>query len=314
MASVNIDRIKFDVTSWSHIVKNSVAALLLAPLMALAQAQQVVHVVALSQSPKIDGNLAEWGGDGWVKVPVKPALDKAERTKFGMNSEDDKNQTGNMTVQVKVGVNGSKVYFALKYPDASADASYLLWEWRGDKYAQGKQRDDMLALRFHMVGDFDRSMLATKDYTADVWQWSAGRTNSVGVAEDQMHHMTTATLENAAEYSMLDGKTIYIKKQRDAGAPVFKALPRPKENKGEKMPSFEVGTPSGSSADVAAKGEWSAGNWHVEFGRALNTGNADDAVFKPGQKLLGQIAVFNKGFSEHKSVSEPLLFDFSAIK
>lgn len=295
-------------------MKISVAALLLAPLMALAQAPQVVPVVALAQAPKIDGNLAEWGADGWVKVPVKPSLDKADRSKFGMSPDDDKNQTGSLTALIKVGVNGGKVYFALKYPDSAADTSYLLWEWRGDKYAQGKQRDDMLALRFQMTGDFDRSMLSTKDYTADVWQWSAGRTNPVGVAEDQMHHMTTATLENAAEYSMPDGKTIYIKKQRDAGAPVFKTLPRPKENKGEKMPSFEVGTPSGSSADVAAKGDWSAGNWQVEFGRALNTGHADDAVFKPGQKLLGQIAVFNKGFSEHKSVSEPLLFDFSAVK
>jgi hypothetical protein len=46
----------------------------------------------------------------------------------------------------------------------------------------------------------------------------------------------------------------------------------------------------------------------------LNTGNADDVVFVAGQKLLGQIAVFNQGYSEHKSVSEPLLFDFSAVK
>ena len=295
-------------------MKSTVAALLLTPLLALAQSPQVMPVVALTQAPKIDGNLAEWGRDGWVKVPIKPALDKTDRAKFGLNADDDKNQTGSLTVQIKVGVNGGKVYFALKYPDSSADTSYLLWEWHGDKYAQGKQRDDMFALRFHMAGDFDRSMLTTKDYTVDVWQWSAGRTNPTGFAEDQTHRVTTAMLENAVEYSMSDNKTVYIKKQRDAGAPVYKTLPRPKENKGEKVPSFEVGTPSGSSADVAAKGEWAGGNWQIEFARALDTGHADDVVFKPGQKLVGQIAVFNKGFSEHKSVSEPLMFDFSAIK
>jgi len=65
---------------------------------------------------------------------------------------------------------------------------------------------------------------------------------------------------------------------------------------------------------VAAKGEWSSGHWHVEFGRAMNTAHPDDAVFKTGLKLLGQIAVFNQGYSEHKSISEPLLFDFSAVK
>lgn len=295
-------------------MKISLAVLLFAPMLALAQAPQVVPVVVLAQAPKIDGNLSEWGSDGWTKVAVKPALEKADRVKFGMSPEDDKNQTGSLTVQIKVGVNADKVYFAMKYPDASADTAYRLWEWRGDKYAEGKQREDMFALRFHMSGDFDRSMLGTKDYTVDTWQWSAARTNPTGFAEDQMHHMTTVMLENAAEYSMPDGKTIYIRKQRDAGAPIYKTLPRPKENKGEKVPSFELATPSGSSADVAAKGEWRSGNWQLEVGRVLNTQHADDVVFKPGQKLLGQIAVFNKGFSEHKSISEPLTFDFSAIK
>jgi hypothetical protein len=91
-------------------------------------------------------------------------------------------------------------------------------------------------------------------------------------------------------------------------------MPKPKENKGEIIQSFEITPSSGSAADVAAKGRWKAGHWQLEFSRALNTGNADDVVFKPGQKILGQIAVFNQGYAEHKSVSEPLLFDFSAIK
>lgn len=57
-----------------------------------------------------------------------------------------------------------------------------------------------------------------------------------------------------------------------------------------------------------------AKKWQLEFGRALVTGQADDVPFKPGEKLLGQMAVFNRGSAEHKSVSEPLLFDFSALK
>ena len=46
----------------------------------------------------------------------------------------------------------------------------------------------------------------------------------------------------------------------------------------------------------------------------MNTGNADDIAFKAGLKVIGQIAVFNRGSDENKSVSEPLLFDFSAAK
>ncbi len=273
-----------------------------------------IPVLTLGAAPRIDGDLGEWGNFGWIKVPVSPALEKSDRVKYGMDPNDDKNQTGSISVQMKAAVVGDRFFVALKYPDSSEDTSTKQWEWRGEKYVEGKQREDMLALRFHMSGDFDRSMLSTKDYKVDVWLWSAARTNPSGLAEDMTHHVTTKMLESAAEYEAPDKKTIYIKKLRDAGSAPYKLLPRPKENKGEKVASFELTTSSGSAADVAAKGRWKAGNWQLEFARALNTGNADDAVFKPGQKILGQIAVFNQGYAEHKSVSEPLMFDFSGVK
>lgn len=292
------------------------ALALLTPFAALADAPPLaIPVSNLAQAPKVDGNLADWGNDGWIKVPIKPALEKADRAKYGLEPDDDKNQTGSLTLQMKAGVNGGRFYLAMKYPDGAADTVYRLWEWRGDKYAEGKQREDMLAVRFHMSGDFDRTMLSAKDYKVDVWQWSAARTNHAGLAEDMVHEVTTRMVENAAEYTLPGGKTVYIKKRRDAGSPPYKVLPRPKENKGDKMPSFENAPAAGSAADVAAKGEWKAGNWGLEFGRAMNTNHPEeDIAFKPGQKVLGQIAVFNKGFSEHKSISEPLLFDFSAVK
>lgn len=290
------------------------AAALLLPHAAFADAPQAIPVTVLAQAPVVDGRLDDWGGGGWLAVPLRPALDKAERAKYGMSPDDDLNQTGRLTVQLKAGVHAGRLYVALKYPDKQADSEHRVWEWRGGKYLEGKEREDMAALRFHLDGDYDRSMLTLKDYKVDVWLWSAARTNPAGHAEDQMHHVTGAMLENAAEYTMADGRTVYIRKQRDAGKPPYKVLPRPKDPKGDKLPSFEIQAPSGSAADVAAKGEWSKGHWQLEFARALDTGHADDVVFKPGGKLLGQIAVFNRGYSEHKSVSEPLLFDFAAVK
>ena len=282
--------------------------------MAQAQSPQLITIQSLAQAPKIDGKLNDWGTENWTRIAIKPALDKADRSRYGMEPEGDRNHTGSLTLQIKAGVHGDRFYLALRYPDEAADTHHRMWEWRGDKYAEGKQREDMLALRFHLAGNFDRSMLSNKDYKADVWQWSAARTNPSGTAEDLFHHMTTAMLENAAEYTSPDGKTIYIRKQRDTGSPPYRMLPRPKENKGDKLPSFEPATASGSTADVNAKGEWQAGFWHLEFGRALNTSHGDDVVFRPGGKLLGQIAIFNRGYAEHKSISEPLLFDFSTIK
>jgi hypothetical protein len=279
-----------------------------------AEPPLAVPVTPLGTAPTIDGDLDEWGKTGWIKVAVAPALSKADRAKYSLDPNDDKNQTGKLTVLLKAATVGDRFFVAMKYPDSSEDTISKPWELRGDKYVEGKQREDMFAIRFHMKGNFDRSMLSTNDYTVDVWLWSAAHTNPGGVAEDMMHHITTNMLDSAAEYESPDKKTIFIKKTRDEGTPSYKRLPKPKANKGDKLPSFELTTSSGSAADVAAKGRWKAGYWQLEFSRALNTGNADDVAFKLGEKTLGQIAVFNQGYAEHKSVSEPLMFDFQAPK
>ncbi len=291
-----------------------VSLLVSLPFAAAAQAPQVVAVHALGAAPKMDGDLAEWGRDGWVKVPVKPALEREERAKFGLEPAGDRNVTGDLTVELKAGVAAGRFFLAVRYPDDAADIRHREWAWRGEKYQRENQYEDMFAVRFHMAGDFDRSMLTTRDYKVDVWLWSAARTNPSGVAEDSTHHVTTRMLESVAEYEMKGGPVIYIAKRRDAGTAPYEMLPRPREKKGERLVSFEPAKATGSAADVAAKGAWKAGHWQLEFGRALATGHQDDVAFKPGDRLLGQIAVFNRGSAEHKSVSEPLQFDFSAVR
>jgi hypothetical protein len=292
------------------------ALLALAPAVAAAAEPppQGVPVLVLGAAPKVDGDLAEWGADGWLAVPVKPALERKDRARYGLEEADDHNLTGALTVQLKAGVAAGRFYLAVRYPDPSEDKEHQGWEWRGSRYAQMRRYDDQFAVRFHLGGDFDRTMLSSQEYQVDVWLWSAARTNPGGVAEDMLHRFTTRSTEDAAEYALPGGKTVYIKKLRDAGVPPYRNLPAPKENKGERLPSFELQKASGSLADVAARGVWKAGFWSLEFARALDTGNADDVVMKPGLKLLGQIAVFNRGQAENKSVSEPLLFDFSALK
>jgi len=291
-----------------------ISLLLAAPLYASAQAPQTLPVAALPNAPKVDGDVGEWGAGGWIKVPVKPALERDERAKYGLEPAGDRNVTGSLTVEMKAGVAGGRLFVAFRYPDDAPDTLHKEWAWRGEKYQRETQHEDMLALRFHLAGDFDRSMLATKDYKVDVWLWSAARTNPVGIAEDMSHQVTTRMLESAAEYALKDGPVVYVAKRRDEGSAPYEMLPRPKENKGERLPSFAPATASGSVADVAAKGVWKAGYWHLEFSRALNTGDANDVVLKAGDRVTAQIAVFNRGSGEHKSVSEPLVFDLSAAK
>lgn len=290
------------------------AALLPAAARADAAPPQVIPVAVLGRAPAVDGNLADWGKEGWLRVPIQPAVLPSARARFGLDGED-RNQTGALNVELKAGVAGGRFYLALRWPDDAADTAYRGWEWAGSRYAEGKARDDMFAVRWHLDGSFDRSMLSGSSYRVDVWLWSAGRSNALGLAEDMVHEISTQSIENAAEYAVQGVGTVYIKKHRDAGDPLYKAVRPPKTQGAARIESFELSPKAaGSTADVQAKGVWKGGFWHLELARKLDTGNADDRPFAPGGKITGQVAVFNRAGDEHKSVSEPLLFDFGAVR
>lgn len=292
----------------SSLLPTLAAVTLTGILAPLAQAApppppQTVSVVKLAKAPVVDGALEEWGTDGWITVAIHPAVDN-----------DDKNRTGALEVKLKVGVADGKLHLAARWPDPKADIKNKPLEWKKskNKYDRGKDRDDMFAVRFDMAGDYDFCMLSKQTYQVDLWQWSAGRSDQAGVAEDYQHHISQAPLENAAEYEIPGGGIVYIKKLRDEGNEVYQNAKTPKEFQGDELPGVELtGNHSGSLVDVAAKGIWKEGFWNLELSRALNTGHADDRAFKTGDKVQGAIAVFNEGFAEHKSISYTLLFDFS---
>lgn len=260
-----------------------------------------VRVAALSSAPVVDGSLAEWGGEGWTEVPVHPAREK-----------DGENFTGELTVLLKAGMFGDRIWFAARWPDAVADREYRPWKWNGSQYKRGKQRDDMFALRFDMGGDYAACMLSKTDYKVDLWQWSAGRSDPAGVAEDFTHVISTAMMESAAEYEHPEGGMVYIRKVRDAGDPVYENVEAGKAHQGETLPGVRLlpGGGAGSLVDVQAKGEWKEGFWSLELSRKLDTGFADDVKLTGVKEIRGAIAVFNKGHSDHKSFSDTLLFVF----
>ncbi len=109
--------------------------------------------------------------------------------------------------------------------------------------------------------------------------------------------------------------TVYIRKSRDAGTPVYRNVRPPERASGERLPSIEPNArPEGSVADVAARGRGSRGVWSLELARRLDTGNADDVAFRAGSRMLFQIAVFNRNSDENKSISEPLALDLGALR
>jgi hypothetical protein len=62
---------------------------------------------------------------------------------------------------------------------------------------------------------------------------------------------------------------------------VEKKQPQPTSEKGERVPQYLPGTPTGSAADVRAKGAWADGWWTLELERKLVTGHPDDTPFDP---------------------------------
>ncbi|MEO5332534.1 MAG: ethylbenzene dehydrogenase-related protein [Magnetococcus sp. YQC-5] len=274
---------------------------LLAPTLA-AQAGSLItiQVHPLPVIPVVDGMLDEWGKEGWVEIPIKPALE-----------DDSDNTTGQLTVQLKTGISGERIHIAARWPDAEADVDYRPWKWAGSQYKRGKQRDDMFVVRFDMGGDYAECMLSKTDYQVDLWQWSAGRSNQASVAEDFMHFISTSMVENAAEYEHPQGGMVYIRKIRDAGSPVYENLEAGKEKQGNQLPGIKMlEGGSGSLIDVSAKGVWKDGFWNLEMSRKLDTGHNDDVKLIGIKEIKGALAVFNKGYAEHKSVSETLKFVF----
>jgi hypothetical protein len=268
-------------------------------------AAQRVPVVALETPPAVDGDLGEWTDDGWIRVTIQPAV-----------KDDADNRIGTIEVQLRAGVHGDRFYFAARWPDRRADTVYKPWEWRGDRYRRGKRLDDMFAARFDLAGDYHNCMIADVDYRVDVWLWSAARSNVAGYADDTWQMVTTKFTENAAEYTGPQGKTVYIRKKRDTGTPVYaNTKPDRRTFQGDKLPGIKWdATPDGSAADVRAKGVWADGHWQLEMSRALVTGHDDDAELPLGAMRVGAVAVFDRNSGEHKSVSGDLHYDFSALR
>jgi len=269
-------------------------------LMTLAGQSQQVDIGLLKFSPRVDGDLAEWRSLEPYTIEIAPAIE-----------DDDRNQTGKIVVKLWAGRSDTEMYVAAQWPDDAADTDFRPWHWRGNKYRRSKSRDDMFALRFALSGEFNRSMIADANYMVDVWVWSAGRSNRIGLASDYRHRISLSMIEDAPEYETADGNTVYIDRMQDQGYIGFRTL-KPSSNKtASRLTSIDFGqTASGSVADVVASGRWQAGQWTLELRRSLDTGRDDDVRFFAGQEIMGQIAVFNRSGGQHKSVSEPLLFRF----
>ncbi|MBI4563362.1 MAG: hypothetical protein HY716_01540 [Planctomycetes bacterium] len=181
----------------------------------------------------------------------------------------------------------SHIYFLVRWKDETKDdKAHKPWVWDAAKnaYVEGPEREDMFAVAFEHTGPFDPDMLSGMEAVWDVWQWKATRTNPQGFAMDRTHRYSKEQWQGKGK-SHKDRKeqAIWIARPEDMGDTVEKKQTAPAEKKDDVVPQYLPGTPSGSAADVKAKGAWEGGWWTLELERKLDTGNPDDTKFEPGR-------------------------------
>jgi hypothetical protein len=255
-----------------------------------------LQVSAADNAPTIDGDLSDWKTADFTALSITSAIE-----------DDADNAIGDASIDVAMQVIGDRIYMAVRWPDPTMSDNYRPYEWKVNRYKRGKQRDDLLAVRFSLSDAFDRSMLTTIDYEVDVWVWSAGRSNLIGFADDYKHHISTQHIQDAAEYELPDGTIVYIDRSTDTGEFGYGTQkPESSVKTTQKVDSVSIEGPNtGSLGDVIAKGQWHDGYWTVELSRLRDTQHADDRALLAGDQVITQFAVFDENNAEHKSVSEP---------
>jgi hypothetical protein len=208
------------------------------------------------------------------------------------------NEGSETEVELRSVHSATHIALLVRWRDETEDATaHKPWTWNASKqaYEEGAEREDMLSVGFAHTGEFQTNMLACPDSVWDVWHWKAVRTNPQGFAMDRTHRYSTTQLAGkAAEHRSPSGRSIWIARPEDAGDAVERKQPAPAAHGADVVAQFVAGTPTGSAADVQAKGAWRDGWWTLELVRRLDTGHADDTPFVRGGRTLFAVATHDR--------------------
>ena len=181
-------------------------------------------------------------------------------------------------------------------PDKNEEQSPFIWKEAGYE-ADDEKVEDRCSIAFELEGKFDSDMKAGIESKWDVWEWCAARSNPTGFGFDRTHiYSKTAPQAPIKARRLTDraGNQIFFWHPHDTGTPCFKTVTLPETKGAPVVLQFPTQTPTGSAADVQAKGVWAAGKWTVEFKRKLSTGNKDDTVLVAGKSVGIAVATFDK--------------------
>ena len=180
----------------------------------------------------------------------------------------------------------ARIYIKASYPDETQSRTHKtgVWDSEAETYNFGADREDTLLLKWNINDNKgDLSLSSDVSYKADVWYWKAHRTDPMGYADDKFHIYSYERLNKSKKRISKRGNRFYLVRRGDAGQSAYKPIIH-FAHFNDQVQSYAHRSPSGSRADIKAKGHWSEKKWTIEFSRALDTGNTDDVRFKTGRQ------------------------------
>ena len=257
---------------------------------ASSSAEQILLAEKVAEPPVIDGKDND------------PVWNKAEQ----VITQD---QANNLSIAAKAIYTTQDIFILVKFKDPDESRTHKSWQW--DKglslYKVDYDREDIFVIKWNMNPEpTDLSIYSDDPYLADIWYWKACRTDPVGYADDKTHKLKSEKERDATELKSKSDKAIYLIRSADKGTSAYK-MDMKMDYQSEVLPRYINRQPTGSRADVKAKGNWRDGEWTIEFARALDTGNQDDVQFEVDKKyLLGVSRYEIAGRPPNEKLSQPL--------
>jgi len=254
------------------------------------QAAQELVAAKVDKVPTIDGIADEAIWSKATAVVTRDPLAKIDVTIKAVHTDDN-------------------IFFLVTFPDPTENRDHktLVWVPDQERYRTGTDREDTFVFKWSKEpGQIDLSISADAPYKADIWYWKAHRTDHAGYADDKSHLYSATETPRSKPVVSKRGRRFFLSRPGDEGSAPYQAVVHA-NNVGKSTGKYEMKTPTGSRADIRAKGVWRNGTWTVEFQRKLVTGHGDDIQFDRDRRYQFGVSRFEiAGRRKNPKLDEPL--------